>query len=154
MTLLETTRRQVALGYVAALGAALSYGAVTLVARKIVDDYSLAIVGTAFSLLFGTIIVGTLFHRHVLTDSIRVPRRGWVMVALAGCASAWGVSFLFLALTKAPVVLVAPLAGTSPLLSIALTHIFLQRLERVTWRTVLGAVLVLGGVGLIAVGTE
>ena len=33
-----------------------------------------------------------------------------------------------------------------------MTHLFLQRLERVTLRTVLGAGLVVVGVGLIAVG--
>ncbi len=42
----------------------------------------------------------------------------------------------------------APLVGISPLVSILLTHLFLQRLERVTWRTVLGALLVVIGVTL------
>ena len=51
-------------------------------------------------------------------------------------------------------VLVAPVAGAHPLVAIVLTHIFLQRLERVTVRTVLGALLVLGGIVLIALGTD
>ena len=154
MTLVATTRRRLLLGYLAALGAAFCYGSGALVARKIVDDYSSPMVGTAFSMLLGTMIVGALFHRHSLADVRRAPRRGWVFVVLAGCASTWGVSFWFLAFTKAPVVLVAPLVGTSPLVSILLAHLFLQRLERVTWRVVLGAVVVVVGVGLIAVGTD
>ena len=154
MTLVATTRRRLLLGYSAALGAAFSYGSGALVARKIVDDYSSPMVGTAFSMLLGTMIVGALFHRHFLADVRSAPRRAWVFVVLAGCASTWGVSFWFLAFTKAPVVLVAPLVGTSPLVSILLAHLFLQRLERVTWRVVLGALVVGVGVGLIAVGTD
>ena len=65
-----------------------------------------------------------------------------------------GVSFWYLAFNEAPVVLVAPAAGTYPLVAILLSYIFLQRLERVTWRIVLGAVLVVGGVALIATGTN
>ena len=45
-----------------------------------------------------------------------------------------------------------PVSGTFPLWAILMTHLFLQRLEQVTLRTVLGAVLVVAGVGLIAVG--
>ncbi len=154
MTLTETARRRVMLGYLAALGAALSYGSVTLVARKIVDDYSSPIVGTAFSMVFGTVIVAGLFHRHVIADAPGTPMRAWLFVALAGCAATWGVSFWFLALSRAPIVLVAPLAGVHPLVAIALTHFFLQRLEKVTWRTVVGALMLVGGVALIAVGRE
>jgi drug/metabolite transporter (DMT)-like permease len=49
-------------------------------------------------------------------------------------------------------VLVAPIVGTSPLFAIAMTHLFLQRLERVTWRTALGASLVAAGVALVTFG--
>ena len=154
MTQVATTRRRLLLGYSAALAAAFCYGSVALVAQKIVDDYSSPMVGTAFSMLLGTMIVGALFHRHALADLPIAPRRAWVYVALAGCAGTWGVSFWFLAFTRAPVVLVAPLVGTSPLVSILLTHLFLQRLERITLRVVLGALLVLVGVALIAVGTD
>ena len=154
MTTVDTARRRVLWGYVAALGAAASYGSVTLVARKIVEDYSSPLVATAFSLVIGTIMVGALFHRDLVADAPRAPRRAWAMVALAGCASTWGVTFWFLALDRAPVVLVAPLAGIHPLVSILLAHLFLQRLERLTWRTVAGALLVVGGVALIAIGRQ
>ena len=150
-----TDRRQMILGYLAAFGAALCYGSVALVGRKIVNTYAPPMVATAFSLSFGMILVGMLFHRHVLEDlRSRPPARAWLFVALAGCASAWGVSFWFLALNEAPVVLVAPLVGISPLVSILLTHIFLQRIERVTWKTTVGAVLVVAGVALVTVGNQ
>ena len=152
VTSLAASRHRVHLGYLAALGAAFSYGAASLVARKIVDDYSSPMVGTAFSLLFGTMIVAALFHRDAVADAIVTPRRVWLFAVLAGCAATWGVSFWFLALNRAPVVLVAPLAGTHPLVAMVLTHIFLQRLERVTWHAVLGTLMIVGGVVFIAVG--
>ena len=148
----ETAQRQLLLGYLAALGAAFCYGSVTLVGRKIVTEFAPPMVGTAFSMLFGTIILGLLVHRHAIVDVPRATRRGLLMVGLAGLASTFGVSFWFLALNESRVVLVAPLVGTSPLLSIALTHFFLQRLERVTWRTVSGAVLVVFGAALVVIG--
>ena len=142
------------LGSMAALAAAFSYGAGALVARKVVSDFAPPMVGTAFSMLFGTLIVAALFHRHVAPDAGRAPTRAWSFVALAALSSAWGVSFWFLALDKAQVILVAPLVGTSPLISVALAHVFLQRLGRVTWRTVAGVLVVVGGVALIAVGSR
>ena len=154
MTPEVTIRRQVMLGYLAALGAAISYAVVSLIARKIVTDYSSPMVGTAFSMMFGTMIVAGMFHRHAMNDVASTPRKAWVYVALAGCASTWGVSFWFLAFNEAPVVLVAPAAGTHPLVAIVLAHLFLQRLERVTWRIVLGAMLVVGGLAMVAVGAN
>ena len=152
MIQVETAQRQLLLGYVAALGAAFCYGSVTLVARKIVTEFAPPMVGTAFSMLFGTIILGLLVHRHAFEDLPRTPRRGLLMVGLAGLASTFGVSFWFLALNESRVVVVAPLVGTSPLLSIALTHFFLKRLERVTWRTVFGGLLVVFGVAFVVIG--
>ena len=39
-----------------------------------------------------------------------------------------------------------------PLVSIVLAYLFINRMERITWRTVLGGLLVVGGVALVAVG--
>ena len=154
MTTVDTARRRLRLGYFAALGAAASYGSVTLVARKIVTDYSSPLVATSFSMVIGTVMVGALFHRDVMADAPRTPRRAWLFVALAGCASTWGVTFWFLALDRAPVVLVAPLAGVHPLVSILLAYVFLKRMERLSWRILLGALLVVAGVALIALGRQ
>jgi len=40
------------------------------------------------------------------------------------------------------------------LVSILMMHLFLQRLEKVTWRTVFGAMMVVGGVVLVALGNR
>ena len=151
MRFVSTGRQQVSLGYAAAIASALSYALGGLVAKKAVVDTS-ALVATAFSLLFGTLVLAALLNRLPLGDLARAPRRAWGIMALAGVTGAWGVTFFFLALGEAPLVLVAPVAGVYPLISILLAHLLLQRIERVTWPTVLGAGLVVGGVALIAVG--
>ena len=154
MIAVESARRKLMLGYLASLGAAISYGSVAVVGRKIVTDHTTPLVATAFSMLIGTMVVALIFHRDVAHDvTNRAPSKAWMMTALAGCTSAWGVTSYFFALQAAPVVLVAPVSATSPLVSIALTHIFLQRLERVTWRTVAGAGFVVIGVILIGIGS-
>ena len=143
---------QLLLGYLAATAAALGYGAGSVVGKKIVTDGVPPMVATAFSLVFGTLIVAALFHRHIISDAAQTPGRAWANMVLSGLASAWGVSFYFLGLNESPVVLVGPLSGTYPIVAIVLTYIFLRRIEQITWQTVAGATLVVGGVALIAIG--
>ena len=149
----ETRRNQLMLGYASALGAAASYGGLTVIGRMVVTDHGVTpVVATAVSMVFGLVILTAMFHRHAAEDAATAPRRAWLWVTLAGVSGTWGVGFWYFALSKAPVVLVAPLAGTHPLVSILAAHLFLQRLERVTWRTVAGAAMVVAGVVLITVG--
>ena len=149
-----TVRSRVFVGYMASLGAAVCYGSVAVVGRKIVTDFAPPMVATSFSMMFGTAVVAMMFHGRLAADLATAPRKAWLFAILAGCASAWGVSFWYLALNEAPVVLVAPLVGISPLVAIVLTHLFLQRLEKVTWRTLAGALLVVAGVVLVTVGNQ
>jgi drug/metabolite transporter (DMT)-like permease len=146
--------RTTVLGYGASLLSAAGYGTGAVVGRKIVDDYAPPMVATAMALVFGSLPLLLLSQRHIVSDIGSVPRRAWVMMALTGLASAWGVAFMFLAVNEAPVVLVAPIGGVYPLFVIILMYLFLKRSERITWQTILGAVLVVGGVAAITIGRE
>ena len=148
--------KRLLLGYIASLGASAAYGASAVLGRKVTTDIAPAMVLTAFALVFGTLMVAALFHRHAATDLIasKPPGRALFWVSMAGLASAFGVGCFFFGLEQAPVVVVAPLVGTSPLFAIALTHIFLQRLETITMRTVAGALLVVVGVALVTIGGQ
>ncbi|MCH8063104.1 MAG: EamA family transporter [Chloroflexi bacterium] len=155
MTQISAPRRQLLLGYGASLLAAVAYGSVAVVGRKIVIDFAPPLVATSFSMIFGTMILFALFHRQFAADiAAKTPGRAWLFVAIAGGSATWGVTFWFLALKEAPVVLVAPLAGTYPLMAAVLASIFLRRLERVTWQTFAGAALVVGGAILITFGVQ
>ncbi len=148
----RAARRRVLAGYGAALVAAASYGAGSIAAKKAVTDVASPMTVTAFALLFGTIIMALFIPRPIHGNVRKAPKKSYAYMTLAGIAGVWGVAFYHLALLEAPVVLVAPVSGTFPLMAIVMTHLFLQRLERVTIRTVLGAVLVVTGVALIAIG--
>ena len=155
MTQISVPKRELLAGYGASLLAAIAYGSVAVIGRKVVSDYAPPLVATSFSLIFGTLIVLALFHRQFASDiAARAPKRAWLFVAVAGGSATWGVTFWYLALNEAPVVLVAPLAGTYPMIAVVLARIFLQRLEKVTLQTFAGAALVVGGAILITLGVR
>lgn len=145
-------QREMFTGYSAAIASACSYGAGALVAQKIVADYSSPVVGSAFSLLFGVIIVATLFGRQAFQNRYLVSRKSLLFLVGTGTSSAIGVVFYFLALDYGPVVLVAPIVGAYPLVTIAMSHVFLRNLEKVTLRMVLGASIVVAGIAIITLG--
>ena len=137
------------LGYGAAMGAALSYGASQTIGKHVTTEYAPPLVGTAFALVFGFVYVSIMFHRHIPVDVKANPRWGYLWFGLSGITSATGVSFLYFALSQAPVVVISPVVAVSPLVSLALAHLFLQRMEKITRRTVLGTLLVVLGVVII-----
>ncbi len=153
MITVESKRARLLLGYTSALAAALCYAATTVLARKIVVDFAPPIAASAFAMLFGTIIMAVFFARSTSMEVTRSPRRALVMACLVGVAATWGLTSLYLAVSQAPVVVVSPIIGAHPLFAIVLAYVFLQRLERVTSRTVLGALLIVGGVAVVAVGS-
>ena len=136
-------------GYAASLGAAIGYGTGAVASRELVSEYSPPIAGSALSLVFGTVMVAALLKRSHFVDIFTACKEAWLFMSLSGIASAGGVALLFLALEKTPVVVIAPISGSYPLFAIAFTYILLQKLERITFRTMIGAVMVVTGVALI-----
>ena len=145
-------RNPTLLGSILALGAAISYGSSQYLQKVIVTSYAPPLIGATFALFFGMVILATAVHRHIPTD-LKSPRKSLVLMALAGLSSSTGVLFSYLAVSRADLVIVAPVSGVTPLVSLVLTHIFLQRLEKLTWRMVLGALMITGGVMLITITT-
>lgn len=102
----------------------------------------------AASIGFGTYLLGT--------GQLRRATFRWsqemVWYLGAGVTSALGIISLYTGLALTEVVVVIPLVQTAPLFVVVLSAFFLpQRLERITWRLVAGAVVVVLGVGIVAV---
>ncbi|MFH1560728.1 MAG: EamA family transporter [Chloroflexota bacterium] len=135
----------------ASIGAAMAYGASQTVGKHVTTEYAPPLVATAFALLFGFGYVSLMFHRHIPNDLRTSSRRGFFWFGLSGIASSAGVTSLYFALSNSPVVVVSPVAAITPLVTLILAHIFLQRLERITKRTVLGTLLVVSGVIIITI---
>ena len=139
------------LGYFSALGAAACYGLVPVLGKLIISDEVPALVVSALSMFIGASVLSTIFHRHVWNDRNLFGMNGLVFCVLAGVAATWGGTAFYLAITHSPVVQVSPLIALHPLVAIIFTHIFLQKMEKVTKRVVFGATLVVGGVVVIVV---
>lgn len=93
-----------------------------------------------------------LVHRDI-RPNVHFPRRyfGFMMAVVVVSGSA--ITFLTLAVNRAPVAVVTPLASLNPLVTLTLAHLFLQRLERVTVRVVGGTAMAVVGVVLVVVGS-
>ena len=155
MTSTDIAKRQKLLGYASALGAAVCYGTLAVLGKKVVSDIAPPLVATSFSMIIGTIILTAIFWKQISADlAVRIPLRGWLFVGLAGGSATWGVTFWYLALNQAPALLVAPLTSIYPVFSVFLTLIFLRKTEKVSKRTVAGAILVAFGVVVITVGNR
>ena len=161
-------RRPRLIGYLAAAGAAVAYGTVPLLGRIAVtgeaegvpligrfasDAATLPLVSATYTMLIGFIVMG-LFAAPSIPGALRAPRRALLFVALGGLAMSTGVSLLYLALSRAPVVVVSPVFALNAFVALVLAHFFLQRLERITPMLVLGTVFVVAGVVAVIVGAE
>jgi len=80
------------------------------------------------------------------------PSKAWIPVIFTGISASIGVTFWFLSMVKLPLVMSAPIVGAYPLVSIILAWVFIRRLDRITWKTLSGALLVITGITLISIG--
>lgn len=72
-------------------------------------------------------------------------RKALVPFVMAGIFETLGILLVIVALSVGPVVVVSPIVATSPLWILLGTGLFLRGIERLTLRTVLGAVAVVAG---------
>lgn len=81
--------------------------------------------------------------------SIKMDRRCLPTYGSAAVISTAAQLFTFAALSKGAVSVVVPLVNTNPLFIVILSALFLKDLEKVTGLVVTGALLIVGGIGLI-----
>jgi|TARA_B110000263_G_C15242321_1_gene479974 drug/metabolite transporter (DMT)-like permease len=140
------------IGITAALISALGYGSGAIASKHVVTNYTGPVTATAFSLLFGAILVFALFYKDLMFDFRSSPSKAWIPVIFTGISASIGVTFWFLSMVKLPLVMSAPIVGAYPLVSIILAWVFIRRLDRITWKTLSGALLVITGITLISIG--
>ena len=141
-------------GYLAAAGAACAYGTVPALGRIAVTDFAIPLVSATYTMLVGFIVMGLFSSRSIPGMLRNAPRRSLLLVALGGAAMSTGVSFLYLALSKAPVIVVSPVFSLTAVVSLVLAHLFLQRLERITLPLVVGTFFAVSGVIAVIIGTQ
>lgn len=82
--------------------------------------------------------------------SLRCDRRSLLWFVAGGIAENSGVFLVLLALGFGDVSVVIPLAGTAPLFVLLIAYLFPSESNRLNWRVILGAVLIVLGVVLLS----
>ena len=87
--------------------------------------------------------------------SVRSVSAPYILACVSGgLCSGVALVLLFQALSRAPVTVVSPILATSSLFTLALAHIFLQRLESVNLLLVAGTLVSVAGVTLVVLGAS
>ena len=115
-------------------------------ALKIIPDpFAAVAIVTTVSLL---LLLGFIFTTK-RTEQLRMTRDSFgFFVCAAGMATAAQIAN-FVALGRGQMSVIIPLLNTSPIFTVMLSALFLRKLETVNLRIVIGAILMVVGVGLI-----
>jgi drug/metabolite transporter (DMT)-like permease len=140
------------LGYLLAIGAAASFASRDVISRHVVSSIAPPLVTAGFALAIGGGMLLAVVHRDVAHSLRHLPGRYIIICGLAGICQGLAVASLFQALSRAPVTVVSPINASSPLITLALAHLFLRRLESVNLLLVMGTVLSVGGVVMVVLG--
>ena len=145
----ELPRRDRILGYTIGLATALCWG-ITAILIKNSSQFGPPFVILSVA-LFSGILVLSLFTLRSFDINIKTNRKAINLLLIAGLLNGIGLASFYSALATTPVVIVTPLAATSPLFTVLCVHLFLRRLERVTIHVLIGcSIIVIGGI-LVAV---
>ena len=146
----ERLTRDHVIGYALAGAACVAYGASLVLAKQVVEDTP-ALVGATIGMTFGMLVLAIISAGDMRKER-GIPARGYLWTALGGLGAAGGITFMFLGMANAPVVVVAPIVAVNPLTAIFFGQIFIRGLERLTPRVIIGALLVVAGVIVIGLG--
>ncbi len=135
-------------GYAFALGGAISYGTASPLLKIGLREWGSVLTGITIALLTGLLAVAPLafFAWRGQVPGWRPERRAILFVLASGCTALLGFGSNTFALSQLPVVVVAPISSTYPLLTVVLVRAFLRQTEAITLRIALGAALIVVGV--------
>ena len=140
------------LGFLLAAGAAMCFASRDVISRHVVGNITDPLVTAACALCLGCVMLLVLAGRDIVTNLQRGHIKDLAICGLAGISQGIAVASLFQALSRAPVTVVSPINASSPLVTLLLVHLFLQRLEVVTPRLIIGTVLSVMGVIIVVLG--
>jgi drug/metabolite transporter (DMT)-like permease len=140
------------LGYLFAFGAAAAYGT-----SGVLIKHGLGIYGSPFTAITIATATGLLVLSPLALGSWRSQGKGWrpdhrslLFIFASGLCAVTGFSSNTIALSKLPVTVVTPISSAYPLVTVLLVLLFLRRHEVISWRTLLGAALIVTGIIIVA----
>ena len=148
--------RRYLIGCLTSLAAGATMGGSTVIAKQTIEVYGSPLAVTVLSMIVAMVlIVPALGIAAALSPAVRsFDRRSMSLVCVSGVSVAMAVVAQFFAVQRLDVVVVAPILATFPLWTLLLSHVFIARLERITLRLVIGALLAVAGVVSVAVGGQ
>ena len=150
------TDRRYLIGCLTALAAGVSMGGASVLAKQTIEVYGSPLTITLLSMLVAMILLVPPFGATaVRSPAIRAwDRKSMGLVLVSGASTTVAVVAQFFALQRADVVVVAPILATFPLWTLLLSHVLIARLERITLRLTVGALLAVAGVIAVALGGQ
>lgn len=143
----------VTVGIAFAVAAAASLATAGFIANELVDEGTPGVVVAFYETVFGLAYVTAAYARRLRGSRLGFERGAVVWVFIAGFSLALGVGSFYTALGRIDYSVGAPIVGAAPLVSYLGVLIFLRGHERITPRMLLGAAMVVAGVGMIGVGS-
>ena len=141
------------IGYLIAAGAAVAYGANAVLTRHGLEQYGSPLRAVVIALVSGVLVLAPFAFRayRAQGDGWRMERRATLFILFSGLCAILGYCSNVLALSLLPVVVVAPISSSYPLVTVFLVRIFLRGHEEITARMAVGAGCVVTGVILVTV---
>lgn len=135
-------------GYAFALGGAICYGTAAPLLKIGLREWGSVLTGIAIALLTGLLAVAPLAVAawRGQGPGWRPERRATLFVLASGCTALLGFGSNTFALSQLPVVVVAPISSTYPLITVVLVRVFLRHSEALSARIAIGAALIVLGV--------
>ncbi len=124
------------------------FGVVAII-RKIGLSQAGPLFGSAVNIAAALVIFATFLLVSGNRDAMMCNGRSLAYFIGAGAAENGGVFLALVALSLGKVSVVTPLTGTAPLFVLPMTSFFLRGVEKLSWRIVLGAILIVLGVFLL-----
>jgi len=124
------------------------FGVVAII-RKLGLGLAGPLFGSAINVTAAMVASTTFVLASGNRGALRCDGRSLLYFAAGGAAENTGVFLVLVALGLGEVSVVVPLAGTAPLFVLLLAYFFPSGMERLGWRVVVGAVLVVVGVFLL-----
>jgi drug/metabolite transporter (DMT)-like permease len=150
---LSIVRPSERVGYLIAFGAAVAYGTNAVLTRHGLAQYGSPMRAIVIALTTGVLVLAPFAVRAYRAegDGWRPERRALLFIIFSGLSAILGYCSNVLALSVLPVVVVAPISSTYPLVTVFLVRLFLRGHEEVSLRMLLGALCVVTGVILVTV---
>lgn len=139
-------------GTVFALMSALAFGISSVLVRPAVSAFASPNQANLYANTFAVLAFLPIAWGRLPRAKIKDWRpQTWGLLMLAGSAASLGVTFVYLALARAPVVFVAPVSQARSLFLVVLSWLFFQTHEGVNRRVAIGAAVIFVGTVLLII---